>query len=71
MNEIYNMAEYSVTDRIQAVLNTLPLLAIQPTFDNVNRMTGIYNALVSARDELIAQNAQEGSKEDAGDDCSE
>lgn len=37
---------------IQAVLNTLELLNMPSTYDNVNRMFGIYNTLAKVRDKL-------------------
>ena len=39
-------------DRIQAVINTLDTLMIPATYDNVNRVLGIYNTLVEVRDDL-------------------
>ena len=44
--------ELTNAEKIQAVLNTLELLSIPPTFDNVNRMTGIYQTLAEVRDDL-------------------
>ena len=45
--------------KIQIVINTLETLNIPATYDNVNRLTGIYNVLTSLRDELA------GMKEEA------
>lgn len=39
-------------DRIQAVINTLDTLMIPATYDNVNRVLGIYNTLAEVRDDL-------------------
>jgi len=38
--------------KIQAVINTLEILNMPSTYDNVNHMMGIYNTLVEVRDEL-------------------
>ena len=37
-------------EKIQAVINTLEQLMIPATFDNVNRILGIYQTLVEIRD---------------------
>ena len=39
-------------EKIQIVLNTLETLMIPATFDNVNRMMGIYKTLADVRDSL-------------------
>ena len=52
--------------KVESVLNTIPLLTIAPTYDNVNRLTGIYNALFAVRDSLA-----EGGKDDAGSNPAE
>ena len=38
--------------KIQAVINTLDLLTMPPTYDNVNHMLGIYTTLVEVRDAI-------------------
>ena len=43
----------SNAEKLQAVINTLSLLNMPPTFDNVNHMTGIYQTLAHIRDELM------------------
>lgn len=43
----------SNAEKLQAVINTLSLLNMPPTFDNVNHMTGIYQTLAQIRDELM------------------
>lgn len=53
---------------IQAVLNTLELLNMPSTYDNVNRMFGIYNTLAKVRDKLnntveAGQNGRETDSE--------
>ena len=37
-------------EKIQAVINTLEQMMIPATFDNVNRMLGIYQTLIEVRD---------------------
>ena len=39
-------------DKIQAVINTLKNLNIPATYENVRRMTGIYETLAEVRDSL-------------------
>ena len=41
---------------IDQVINTLKILDIQPTYENVNHMTGIYQALFYVHDQLVRQN---------------
>lgn len=41
-------------EKIQAVINTLKTLEMPPTFDNVNKMTGIYTTLMQVRDDIHA-----------------
>lgn len=38
--------------KVQAVLNTLELLNMPSTYDNVNHMLGIYNTLTEVRNYL-------------------
>ena len=37
-------------EKIQAVINTLEQMMIPATYDNVNRMLGIYQTLIEIRD---------------------
>lgn len=37
-------------EKIQAVINTLEKLMIPATYDNVNRMLGVYQTLIEVRD---------------------
>lgn len=41
-----------LANKIQVVMNTLQLLDIPASYDNVSRLTGIYQMLVGVRDEL-------------------
>lgn len=47
-------------DRIQAVINTLETIQIPATYDNVNRVLGIYNTLVEARESLRKEDGHAG-----------
>ena len=49
------MKELSNAEKLQAVLNTLPLLEMRPTHDNAARMTGIYNTLIEVQNDLIRE----------------
>ena len=55
-----------IITRIQAVLNTLEILDMKPTYNNTNRMLGIFNTLNDIKNELMQQQEQEG-QEDAGE----
>ena len=54
--------------RIQAVINTLEMLTMPVTYDNANRMLGIYKALAEVRDAL---NNMKEAEDDAGDSDAE
>lgn len=43
-----------LAEKIQICINTLAVLNMPSTFDNVNHMTGIYRLLSEVRDELAA-----------------
>ena len=45
--------------KVQAVINTLETLDMPSTYNNVNRMLGIYNTLVEVRDFLTKVQAAE------------
>ena len=45
----------SNADKLQAVLNTLPLLEMAPTHNNVARMTGIYNTVSEVINDIKSQ----------------
>ena len=47
------------TEKIQAVINTLEKLEIPATYDNVNRMLGIYQTLMEVRDSKPEEKAVE------------
>ena len=46
-------------EKIQAVINTLEQLMIPATYDNVNRMLGVYQALIEVRDSKPEEKAVE------------
>lgn len=51
------MKEFTNIEKLQAVLNTLPLLEMPPTHDNAARMTGIYNTLIEVQNDLKEREA--------------
>ena len=53
-------------EKIQAVINTLEMLQIPSTYDNTNKMLGIYNTLAAVRDDLTKpKEAEKNGKADA------
>jgi len=52
----------SNAEKIQIVINTLEIMSIPATFDNVNHLTGVYKLLFQVRDELAA--AEKAEEED-------
>lgn len=48
------------SEKIQAVINTLEQLMIPATFNNVNRMLGIYQTLAEIRDGKQKEVAEDG-----------
>ena len=48
-------------EKIQAVINTLAMLNMPSTFDNVNMMTGIYKTLIEVRDNLAKEGEDDGA----------
>lgn len=61
------------SETVQAVINTLEVMSIPPTYDNVNKLTGIYQVLYEVRDKLAAKEkeAETGGADDAGNDSAE
>ena len=51
------------SEKIQMVINTLELLDMKSTYDNTNRMLGIYQTLVAVRDDLTTKEAEEDAGE--------
>lgn len=49
----------SNAEKIQAVMNTLAILEMPSTYDNVNKMLGIYNTLKEVRDDLWKQQEEQ------------
>ena len=48
-------------EKIQAVLNTLEQMMIPATYDNVNRMLGVYQTLVEIRDKKPKEVSEDGA----------
>ena len=48
-----------MNEKIQAVINTLQEIMIPATYDNVNRMLGVYQALIEVRDSKPEEKAVE------------
>lgn len=55
--------DYKNSEKLQAVINTLKLLEMPPTYDNVDRMTGIYETLCKVRDELYEAEVEVDGKD--------
>ena len=53
-------------EKIQAVINTLAKLEMPPTFDNSNKMLGIYRTLMEVRDDLAQEDDEDGTENHAG-----
>lgn len=53
------------TEKIQAVINTLESMEIRSTYDNMNRMLGVYQTLAQVRDDLAAEEEKDGGETDA------
>lgn len=53
------------TEKIQAVINTLESMEIRSTYDNMNRMLGVYQTLAQVRDKLAAEEEKDGGEADA------
>lgn len=53
-------------EKIQAVINTLAKLEMPPTFDNCNKMLGIYRTLMEVRDDLAHEEDEDGTEDNAG-----
>lgn len=53
-------------EKIQICINTLAVLNMPSTFDNVNHMTGIYRLLTEVRDELSGMEENNGRADQDG-----
>ena len=49
----------SNAEKIQAVMNTLAILEMPSTYENVNKMLGIYNTLKEVSDDLWKQQEEQ------------
>ena len=63
MEELENLSN---AELIQVVINTLQVMNIPSTYDNVNKMTGIYNTLFRVRDSLAKEEQKDGAEDHAG-----
>lgn len=57
-----------LSEEIQIILNTLPTLEMPPTFDNTNKVLGMYMKLYAVRDALAEKEQEE---QDDGYDSAE
>ena len=46
-------------ERVQAVINTLELMEIRPTYANVKRLAAIFDELIDVRNSLTEKEAAE------------
>lgn len=51
MNELTN------AEKLQVVMNTLETLDIKPTYDNANKLLGVYRFLAEVRDNIQNEEA--------------
>ena len=49
--------------KLQAVINTLETLDIKPTYDNTNKLLGIYRTLAEVRDAIHNEEAAKDAGE--------
>lgn len=52
-----------LAEKIQICINTLAVLNMPSTFDNVDHMTGIYRLLTEVRDQLMEMKTEEKTDE--------
>lgn len=57
-----------IITKVHAIRNTLEILDMPSTFNNVNRMLGIYNALDEILNELMKRQKEQEANENAGED---
>lgn len=55
MNELTN------AEKLQAVMNTLETLDIKPTYDNTNKLLGVYRFLAEVRDNIQNEEAADNA----------
>ena len=55
----------SNAEKIQVVINTLETLKMNTTYENVNRMLGIYQTLTEIRDDLEREAEERAGETDA------
>lgn len=59
------MGDYKNSEKLQAVINTLKLLEMPPTYENVDRMTGIYKILCEVRDGIYEAEVEADGEDQA------
>ena len=57
--------------KIQAVINTLALLMIPASYENADKVVGIYKVLAEVRDSLAAPDEPKEEEQDDGQDRAE
>lgn len=57
------MNERTNAEKLQIVINTLETLDIKPTYDNTNKLLGIYRFLADVRDEIQNEEASDNAGE--------
>lgn len=60
------MDELTNAEKIQLIMNTLETLDMKPTYENVNKMRGIYKTLAAIRDDISADSAEDAGEETEG-----
>lgn len=64
MDELNSLSN---AEKVQVVMNTIGMLDLKPTKENVNWLTGIYNVLEEVRDALAAPLKEEDEDDDRAD----
>ena len=57
------MEELTIAEKLQVIMNTLETLDIKPTYDNTNKLLGIYRTLADVRDEIHNEEASDNAGE--------
>jgi len=53
--------------KIQAVINTLEIMEIRPSYDNSNRLYGIYTTLLDVLNDLARQEAEQEQEQNTAE----
>ena len=57
------MNEMTNAEKLQAIMNTLETLDIKPSYDNCNKLLGIYRTLAEVRDKIHNEEASDDAGE--------